>query len=191
MNDKKLLEHLRQRRKNALEQIMEEYGGYISLIVYNTMGRDSSKEDREEAVADVFISLWEKAEQIEANVYLKGYLAAMARNKARDRLRGRALKRSRIEEEDSAEFYEAEEKCAEMLPETAAVCLEEKGILYEAIHQLGEPDGTIFDRYYYFGDRISVIAAKLEMKEGTVKTRLARGRKKLKKILREGGYFDA
>ena len=215
MNDRKRLENLKRRKKYALEEIMEEYGGYVSLIVYNTMGKDTPKEDREEAAADVFISLWEKADMIETDVYLKGYLAAMARNKARDRLRSIAAKGRRGDiagadgavcsgglaaKEDGSVFERMQQsdslnslsdKTADLLPETSAVCLEERGVLQEAIQMLGEPECRIFDRYYFSGEPIAVIAASLDMKKSTVKTKLSRGRKKLRKILKEGGYFDA
>lgn len=212
MNDRKRLENLRRRKKYALEEIMEEYGGYVSLIVYNTMGNGTPKEDREEAVADVFISLWEKADVIGTDVYLKGYLAAMARNKARDRLRSIAAKRRRGDiageggavcsggpsaKEDGSVFDRMQwseslgDETADLLPEASAVYSEEKGVLQEAIQMLGEPECGIFDRYYFSGEPIAVIAASLEMKEATVKTKLSRGRQKLRKILKEGGYFDA
>ena len=184
MNDRKRLENLKRRKKYALEEIMEEYGGYVSLIVYNTMGKDTPKEDREEAAADVFISLWEKADMIETDVYLKGYLAAMARNQARDRLRSIAAKRRR----------------GDIAGADGAVCsgglaAKEDGSVFERMQQ-SDSLNSLSDKTADLlpetsGEPIAVIAASLDMKKSTVKTKLSRGRKKLRKILKEGGYFDA
>jgi RNA polymerase sigma-70 factor (ECF subfamily) len=51
-------------------------------------------------------------------------------------------------------------------------------------------DREIFLRHYYYCQPVKTIAAELEMNESTVKTRLKRGREKLKTILREGGYLN-
>lgn len=48
---------------------------------------------------------------------------------------------------------------------------------------LGEPDNEIFVRYYKFGEKLNDIAAATGVNLSTVKTKLSRGKTKLKKIL--------
>ena len=62
MKDRKLLRDLKKREPDALDRIMDKYGGYVSMIVFYTMGAGACREDGEEIAADVFLSLWEKAE---------------------------------------------------------------------------------------------------------------------------------
>ena len=60
-------------------------------------------------------------------------------------------------------------------------------LIWKAVMQLGEPDSEIFVRYYKYGEKLRHIAGTLNLNISTVKTKLARGRKKLKQILSEEG----
>ena len=53
---------------------------------------------------------------------------------------------------------------------------------------MGEPEREIFLRHYYYGQTVAAIGLEMQMNVSTVKSRLSRGRKKLKAILLEGGY---
>ncbi len=188
MNDRKLLRDLKKRAPDALERIMEKYGGYVSMIVFYTMGAGACREDGEETAADVFLSLWEKADRIGDDVCLRSYLAAMARNRATDRLRSRQYREGL--NTGCGEAEESERVGGEYVAEDPAVKAEANDVLLQALRKLDETDRNIFFRYYYLGETAAAVAEKTGMKEATVRTRLARGRKKLKRILKEGEYFD-
>ena len=71
------------------------------------------------------------------------------------------------------------------LPDEAAV-LEENtadSVVWDAVMSLGEPDNEIFVRYYKFGEKIREIAKATGVNPSTVKTKLSRGKRKLKEIL--------
>lgn len=51
------------------------------------------------------------------------------------------------------------------------------------IQELGEPDREIFMRYYYYEEKISKISKNMGINISTIKTKLARGRKRLKEVL--------
>ena len=53
----------------------------------------------------------------------------------------------------------------------------------EAVLSMTQPDQEIFLRHYYYFQSISVIAEKMEMNPSTIKTRLRRGREKLRQYL--------
>ena len=53
---------------------------------------------------------------------------------------------------------------------------------------LKSPDREIFIRYHMDGESINDIASELKLNPNTVKAKLARARKKLKKQLSERGY---
>ena len=63
-------------------------------------------------------------------------------------------------------------------------------IVRKAIYDLGWPDREIFLRFYYYAQKISEIADEMHMNTETVKTRLRRGRNKLKAMLGEGDVYD-
>ena len=52
---------------------------------------------------------------------------------------------------------------------------------------MGEPDSEIFLRRYYCNQSVAEIAAATRLHPENVKTRLRRGREKLKKLLKKGG----
>ena len=59
--------------------------------------------------------------------------------------------------------------------------------LWQAVDGLEEPDRTLFFRYYYQEEELKEIAMDLGLNPATAKTRLARGRKRLRGILTKGG----
>ena len=79
---------LNEHNEAALEQIIQKYTPYVSTIIYNVSKGSMSTQDIEEVCADVFITLWKNAEKVKADT-LKGYLAAIAKSRAKDSLRKR------------------------------------------------------------------------------------------------------
>ncbi len=75
-------------------------------------------------------------------------------------------------------------------PEEAIGEAEQAAYLRAAVLAMEERDRDIFLWHYYLCQTVETIARTLDMNPSTVKTRLRRGREKLKKTLREGGYPD-
>lgn len=178
MNEKRILKSLRRGDSAALEQIIEEYTPYIFVIASNILAHALPQEDIEEVVSDTFCSLWYSRESVEVEK-LKPYLAAIARNSAKSKLRKRKL--SEALEDDVLEL-------AIPGPEEDVLTLELKTICREAVNSLGEPDSEIFKRRYFLYQKTEEIAAALEMNHATVRSRLSRGRERLKEQLEERGY---
>ena len=64
MKDKDLIKGLKNKKRSALEKVIETYSAYVSVVVYNVIGLSATKEDMEEVISDVFISLWNNSEYI-------------------------------------------------------------------------------------------------------------------------------
>ena len=75
-------------------------------------------------------------------------------------------------------------------PEEAMGEREQAAFLRAAVLAMEETDRDIFLRHYYLCQTVETIAGTLNMNPSTVKARLRRGREKLKKTLREGGFLD-
>lgn len=182
MKEDKLLRDLKRRRRDALEKVISLYTGYVSVVVRGVMGDVMSREDREEVVADTFVALWNYAERLdETRESIRGYLGAIARNKAISKLRGR--------KEDALEADELILRApGGTEPEAELLRRELRRLLLEVVKGMEETDRDIFIRYYYRYQKVNEISAELGFNSSTVKTRLARGRKKLKLELRERGY---
>ena len=87
VDERKLLLQIKKRDKGAINTAIDVYTPYISTVLYNVAGNSLPKEDIEEIISDVFISLWEKAECLDAEKYsIRPYIAVCARNFALKRL---------------------------------------------------------------------------------------------------------
>ena len=177
MREDRLLLRLQGGESEALGELMDHYTPYVAAIVKNIIDPPLGDEDVEEVVSDVFLSLWRNAAQVEAGK-LRPWLAAVTRNRAKDKLR--ALHLTLPLEEDALELT------AEG-PEAEAVRQEAIRVTREAVDALGEPDRSIFRRYYYLYQKTEDIARDLGLRPSVVRNRLSRGRGKLKAMLTERG----
>lgn len=181
MDEKRILKKLCNKDEKALEEIIEMYNAYVSTIVGSLLSKKGTKEDIEEVVADTFIALWETAERIDYEKYssIKAYIAVIARNKAKDRLRtihGQVL------------HLADDILIIDNSMEQIILQKEQQRIIKKTLKQLKPLDWKIFVAYYYQYKKVDEIAREFRMNPQTVKTRMRRGRELLKTILIKEGY---
>ena len=145
-----------------------------------------SQADMEEVDADVFLALWNNAAKINPTS-LKSWLGCVARNAAKNKLR--SLHQDLPLEDDVILIVSD-------TPEQQLVDGERKRLVQEAVLAMDWPDREIFLRHYYYCQSVADIAAEMERNPATIKTRLRRGREKLRAVLEnkwseEGGTCDA
>lgn len=179
MDEKEYLKRLKQREESALEWFIDRYTAYVSTIVYSIIGSSMSAEDIEEVSSDVFFTLWNNARQIKQGK-VKAYLSGIARNKAKEYTR-----RIRAEVALEDDLLIVSDDNLERRFEQR----EQARYLKKTVMALPHPDREIFLRYYYYYQPVSEIAQEMDMKVSTVKTKLYRGRNKLKEMIRKGGYL--
>ena len=180
-NEKNLIINLKKKKYESLNKIIENYTPYVSVIVYNTIGNYVTKEDIEEVISDTFISLWKHSENISNDKgSLRTYLGTIAKNCAKNKLRNLML----YDELNENIVSDCE------TPESYAERTSNKYTLINYISSLGEPDSEIFIRYYFYEENILKISKIMKINISTVKTKLSRGRKKLKEMIeKDRGIF--
>ena len=178
MTEQTMIRKIRARDPAGLEALMDRYIPYVSAVVWNILRFSMQPEDAEEVVSDVFLAAWNQAEDLQSGK-VKAWLAAVARNKAKSKLR--QLGRELPLEEDILELPGQES------PEAELTRTEERFLVNWAVNDLPEQDREIFLRHYYHAQTVREIAAEMALKESTIKTRLRRGRMKLKEILTRWG----
>ena len=173
IDEQYLIQQIKTGSQKALETVIDRYGSYVKAIAINIIKPPMADADVEEVVSDVFLSLWSHPGDPDRGS-LKGYLAAITRNKARDRLR-----RFHLEIPLENDFLEVpvEDSCRQI--ELAQL----KQAVKQMVDRLEEPDRTILLRYYYFYQKTDAIARDMGMNPATVRTKLARSRQKLKEWL--------
>jgi len=174
MKEDIILRKLRSGDPAGLEALMAQYIPYVSTIVWNILRNCMSKEDAEEVVSDVFVAAWNQADDMQAGC-AKAWLGAVARNKAKTKLRsaGQTLPL----EEDVLELPD------ECTPSSAAEQAEERKLVQKALDQLEPTEREIFLRHYYYAQTVEEIARYMQLNPSTIKTKLRRGRMRLKTIL--------
>lgn len=176
MKDESLIRQLKKGNRRALDQAVVRFTPYVSAAAWRVLAPSSAaREDLEEVVSDVFLALWTHAGEVDP-ARLKAWLGAVARNKAVDRLR--ALPPTcPLREEDAG---------GAPGPEEEALLRDQAQRLYAAVEAMEEPDRTLFLRHYYEGEPLKDAARALGLSLSAAKTRLHRGRKRLKQQLTEG-----
>ena len=173
-----LLQRLRANETGALEEIIADYSPYVFSVLSRRLGFFQTPEDLEELASDVFFSLWRHRNRLRST-HLRGWLSRVAENTAKSFLRRQHLKT--VSEEDCLS-----------LPDHAAEALADRELrrqlLRQALSGLDQETRDIFQRYYYQDCTVDQIARTMNMNPSTVKSRLLRGRQKLKHTLTEGGF---
>lgn len=176
LTDEKIVRGLKRKNTDALAELMERYDRYVAGIIGQLLQGYGTAQDVEELMADVFLAVWNASDRLDLTTYssLKGYLGTVARNKAKDFLRKKKLATLALDD-DILVFSDSVEK--------KFLQKEQQTIVKKALDRLSAEDRDIFIRYYYHYEKVSDIALQIAMNEQTVKSRLARGRKFLKRVL--------
>lgn len=178
MTEQTIIRKMQAKDPVALEVLMDCYIPYVSAVVWNILRFSLQPEDAEEVVSDVFLAAWNHAEDLQSGK-VKAWLGMVARNKAKSRLRNIVTV---LPLED-----ELLELPGQETPESELTRAEDLVLLNWAVNSLPEPDKEIFQRYYYHAQTVRKISEEMALNESTIKTKLRRGRTKLKKILTRWG----
>lgn len=179
MTERSAIRRLQQQDTDALAWLIQRYTPYVCAILRRILPT-APEADIEEAAADVFYALWTHAQQIRPASF-RGYLGTIARNKGKNLAR---VKDCTVPLEEDLLLV------APATPEGIVAERERDQLLRQAVLAMGHPDREIFLRHYFYYEPVEAIAQALDMKAATVKTRLRRGREKLKETLLQGGIYE-
>lgn len=178
-----LIKGIKEKDPKSLEGLMDKYLNYVFTIVHNIVGDSLEIEDTEEICIDVFTRLWNNAAKIDSSYKtIKPYIASIARNTARNKLRATGYTELPLDDEIIIiDDNNVEEKVLHG---------ELSDLLNESISELDEPDREIMIRYYFYYQKVKEISKELNINENTIKTKLFRSRIKLKDMIEERGFYN-
>ena len=153
------------------DALYTRYASDIIRVSYFYLGDRGKAED---VCHDAFVSLFVNRPALEPG-HEKTWLLKVAMNRCRDIWRSAWVRRV-IWGSPAFEMIPA--------PDTLGKHMEKAEVL-QAVHSLPADFREIFILYYYQGYGISEISGILNLPEGTISSRLSRGRKKLEAILGE------
>ncbi len=159
--------------ERQFEALYEKYANDVLRVSYFYLG---DRQKAEDVTQDVFVRLLTHAPELIPGRE-KAWLLKVALNRCRDLWRAAWVKRV-VLGSPAMELTPAPGNLDDRL---------EKQELMQAIHRLPTDFREVILLHYYQGYGIAEIAAMLGVPEGTISSRLSRGRKKLEDILKERG----
>ena len=154
------------------ERMYEQYATDVLRVSYFYLG---DRQKAEDVCQDVFVRLITNAPVLPEGKE-KAWLLKVALNRCRDLWRGAWVKRV-VLGSPAFELVPAPDEIGKLTDQQA---------LMSAIHQLPTTFREVILLHYYQGYGITEIAEMMNLPEGTISSRLSRGRKKLESILKEG-----
>lgn len=175
--DRKLLAALQAQNSQGLEDAIHRYSPYVAGVIRRVLGQLGTREDLEELSSDVFVALWKSAGTLREDSNLKLWLGVVARNRALKHLRSLRLELPLDDgllpadlQQEPSRFWERQEEARQVR---------------QAVLSMEPPDQDIFLRHYFWRQSVDRIAGELGMNPSTVKSRLKRGREKLRNKLKK------
>ncbi|MBR2088199.1 MAG: sigma-70 family RNA polymerase sigma factor, partial [Oscillospiraceae bacterium] len=185
MTEQELRSAISSSRKEGYRILFQQYYPYVYRIVWNQIRVVGSKEDAEECVSDVFSDLFTHFDEAEEWA-LQGFIGMLARRRAIDLFR----RLSGLEPTLSIEEDVVREMVSDACTEETVETVQRHEVLYQHIRSLGEPDATMILMKYFYDCTSKEIADKIHMNPITVRVRMNRALKKLKRILSGDPFFQ-
>ena len=167
--------------RNAYEQLVSRFGGYVYTIVLSKLGGLGSREDIEDCVSDVFVEVYSSMEKFSGEKgSLRAFVGSIAKRRAIDAFRRLSYRQSvtvPADDENTGSLPSSEDTSRQ----AEENILRKK--LWDSVKSLGQPDRDIILFQYFYRMQTGEIARKLGMSPAAVQKRSQRARKKLKSIL--------
>lgn len=161
------------------ENLVDQYGEALLRLAFSYVKNQQVAED---IVQDVFIRAFEKMDEFKGHSSYKTYLYRITINRSYDYLRSWSYKNVMLSHKLSMFFQSGHST------ETEVLVKDENYRIGKEVYSLPVKYREIIFLYYYKDFSVEEIADLLNCSENTVKTRLRRGREKLRgKIEKVGG----
>ena len=164
--------------KLNIQKIIDEYYNYINTIIKNAI--TLSIEDEEELISDIFLIIWKNQHKLDGKLTFSPYIVGITKN---------IIYRKYNELNKSLPIVEYEEELMDSFSIDKIIEKNEFNYLInKQLKEMEQIECDIFTQFYYEGKKVKEIAEKLKLTTSNVKTKLYRIRKKMKKILKLGGF---
>jgi len=182
LSDAQLVVGIGRFRQEALAEVYRRYGSAVHGLARRITGDQGAAED---VTQDVFIRLWEHPDRFDpARGSLRTFLFAQAHSRAVDLVRSRTS-RSRREENQARSSvgggYDLEREVWDL---TVA------DHVAKAVSALPDDERTAIELAYYGGHTYRQVATILSQPEGTVKSRIRSGLRKMRSSMTESKVMD-
>lgn len=167
-DDAALVSRVSEGDESALEQIYRAYGGALKSMAYRVLREEGLAED---VVQDTLLTLWRAPEKFDPERgSLRTFLLTLAHRRAVDIVRSEVARTKREEKPPDPDYTSVEDEVwSKALGETVR----------SALQELSEGEREAISMAYFGGYSYVEVAQRLGTPEGTVKSRIRNGMKKL------------
>lgn len=170
-------------REDALAEAFRRHAGAVLALARRVLGDAALAE---EVVQEVFLKLWSAPERYDAaRGSLRSFLLAQAHGRAVDMLRSNSSRRRR-EERDAAQSAEAGYDIEREVWDLAVA-----EHLQDVVKALPLDERKAIELAYFGGHTYREVATMLGQPEGTVKSRIRSGLKRMRGLLADAGLSPA
>ncbi|WP_064093177.1 sigma-70 family RNA polymerase sigma factor [Rossellomorea aquimaris] len=163
-----------------LETIMDEYGERLTKVAFNYVKDWKMAED---IVQEVFITCYKQYENIDKIISFKSWIFRITINRSKDVLKSSSF-RKMVMNSSLFNLFTSQD----LSPERSMVKRTEEEFLSKCVLALPVKYREVIILYYYEELSMEEIGGILNMNLNTIKTRLNRGRNKLKNMMERGEY---
>ncbi len=168
--------------KRAIDELVEETSDYIFYYCLTLL---QDKDKALDAVQDIYVILLSKLKTLKRNESFLGWLKVITANYCKDKIK-RDSQEISFDDVDYSFIYEDINISPDKSLETEEIC----GVIINSIHSLSDIHRECILMRYYQDMSIEQIANVLQVKEGTVKSRLYYARDSIKKELEKNGITN-
>lgn len=152
------------------ERMLNSYGDVVLRLAYSYL---HNMADAEEVLQDTLVQFLKSAPELATREHEKAWLLHVAANLSKNHIKYNALRQA-----------------DELMEELVAEKRSDLSFIWDAVKNLPAKFREVIHLFYYEGYQTAQIAQLLGMKESTVRSNLARGREKLKVVLKEAYDFE-
>ena len=182
LDDAELVERAKLGDVDAYEQLVQRHQALAQRTAYLIAGTTGEAED---AAQEAFVKAYYALDRFRGDAPFRPWLLKIVANEARNRRR-RAGRQADLAVRAGEERTSGD---AAPSPEVVALADEQRRILVDALNKLREQDRVALALRFFLDLSEAEMAATLGCAKGTVKSRLSRALKRLRKEL-EGGPLD-
>lgn len=175
MGEKILVDKLKNKNEEAYVDLINLYGNRLLRTLYLMIGDEREAED---LVQETFIRVFKFIGQFKGKSSLYTWIYRISQNVLKDNL----------PLEESIPYEDLEESLDNV--EETIIFKIDRQILRTELNKLAFIYRQTLTLFYFEDLSIKEISQILDEREGTIKSRLSRGRQELKKALEKGGSFN-
>ena len=182
VSDAALVVAIARGRSEALAEVYRRHAGTLLGLAGRILGQ---RQLSEEVVQEVFLALWRSPERFDPQRgALRSFLVTQVHGRSVDVVRAETARRAREEREARLEVHSGYDLEREVWDLSVA-----DGVR-RAMESLTEGQRRAIDLAYFGGQTYRDVAARLGEPEGTIKTRIRSGLKRMRGVLQEAGIDE-